>query len=123
MKRKILAIDDSRIVLNQLQSILAQRYEFKGVTSGLLGLKYLENEPFDLVLLDLEMPVMDGFATLAAIRQKEQLKELPVVILTGNGHKTNVIKGVTGGATGYIMKPADADLLFEKIEACFEKKE
>lgn len=123
MKRKILAIDDSRIVLNQLQSILTQRYEFKGVTSGLLGLKCLENEPFDLVLLDLEMPVMDGFATLAAIRQKEQRKELPVVILTGNGHKTNVIKGVTSGATGYIMKPADADLLFEKIEACFEKKE
>ena len=121
-RKKILAIDDSMIVLNQLKCILEQRYEFKGVTSGLLGVKCLESEPFDAVLRDLEMPVMDGFATLTAIRQREHLKELPVIILTGNKQKQNVIKGVTSGVAGYIMKPADANLLFEKIEECFNKE-
>ena len=59
MKKKILAIDDSVIALKQLQNILEKKFEFVGATSGLAGLKRLDAEEFDLVLLDIEMPVMD----------------------------------------------------------------
>ncbi len=117
MKKKILAIDDSIIALKQLQNILEKKFEFVGVTSGLAGLKRLDAEPFDLVLLDIEMPVMDGFATLTAIRQREALKDLPIIILTGTRHKQKVIRGITSGVHGYVVKPADSELLISKIEA------
>ncbi|MCH5272500.1 MAG: response regulator [Lachnospiraceae bacterium] len=118
MQKKILAIDDSIIVLRQLQNILERYYEFKGVTSGLAGLKILESEKVDLVLLDLQMPVMDGFATLTAIRQRENLKELPVIILTVDSHKQRVVKGIMSGVAGYVVKPVDSDQLLDRIEKC-----
>ncbi len=117
VKRRILAIDDSAIALKQLQNILEKKFEFEGVTSGLAGLKRLDSTQFDLVLLDIEMPVMDGFATLTSIRQREELKDLPIIILTGTRHKDKVIKGITSGVHGYIVKPADAEQLIAKIEA------
>lgn len=117
LKKKILAIDDSIIALKQLQNILEKKFEFVGVTSGLAGLKRLDAEPFNLVLLDIEMPVMDGFATLTAIRQREALKDLPIIILTGTRHKQKVIRGITSGVHGYVVKPADSELLISKIEA------
>lgn len=117
VKKKILAIDDSIIALKQLQNILEKKFEFVGVTSGLAGLKRLDAEPFDLVLLDIEMPVMDGFATLTAIRQREAFKDLPIIILTGTRHKQKVIRGITSGVHGYVVKPADSELLISKIEA------
>lgn len=115
-KKRILAIDDSAIVIKQLQNILGQKYEFEGATSGLAGLKRLDTVAFDLVLLDLEMPVMDGFATLASIRQRDNLKDLPIIILTGTRQKQKVIKGVTSGVAGYIVKPANSEQLIAKIE-------
>ncbi|MBE5930591.1 MAG: response regulator [Lachnospiraceae bacterium] len=117
VKKKILAIDDSVIALKQLQNILEKKFEFAGATSGLAGLKRLDSEHFDLVLLDIEMPVMDGFATLTSIRQREGLKDLPIIILTGTRHKDKVIKGITSGVHGYVVKPADSELLISKIEA------
>ncbi|MBQ3028287.1 MAG: response regulator [Lachnospiraceae bacterium] len=116
IKRRILAIDDSAIALKQLQNILEKKFDFVGVTSGLAGLKKLDAEPFDLVLLDIEMPVMDGFATLTSIRQRESLKDIPIIILTGTRHKQKVIKGITSGVHGYIVKPADSEQLILKIE-------
>ena len=116
IKKKILAIDDSAIALKQLQNILEREFEFVGVTSGLAGLKRLDNEAFDLVLLDIEMPVMDGFATLTSIRQRENLRELPIIILTGTRHKEKVVKGITSGVAGYIVKPANSEQLLTKIK-------
>ena len=117
LKKRILAIDDSVIALKQLQNILEKKYEIVGATSGLAGLKRLDTEVFDLILLDLEMPVMDGFATLASIRQRENLKDIPIIILTGTRHKQKVIKGITSGVAGYVVKPANSEQLIAKIEA------
>ena len=122
LKKKILAIDDSAIALKQLQNILDKEFEFVGVTSGLAGLKRLDNEVFDLVLLDIEMPVMDGFATLTSIRQRENLRDLPIIILTGTRHKEKVVKGITSGVAGYIVKPADSEQLVAKIESALGLK-
>ncbi|MBQ8799427.1 MAG: response regulator [Lachnospiraceae bacterium] len=117
LKKKILAIDDSAIALKQLQNILESKYDFVGVTGGLAGLKRLDNEAFDLVLLDIEMPVMDGFATLTSIRQRMNLRDLPIIFLTGTRHKEKVIKGITSGVEGYIVKPANSEQLLAKIDA------
>ena len=122
MKKKILAIDDSVIALKQLQNILEKKFEFVGATSGLAGLKRLDAEEFDLVLLDIEMPVMDGFATLTSIRQREKLRDLPIITLTGTRHKEKVVKGITSGVAGYIVKPADSEQLVAKIETALGLK-
>lgn len=118
MQRKILAIDDSIIVLKQLQNILESRYSFQGVTSGINALKILDNERIDLVLLDLQMPVMDGFSVLTAIRQREKLKDLPVIILTMDGHKDKVVQGILSGVAGYVVKPVNSAQLLSRIEKC-----
>lgn len=118
MQKKILAIDDSIIVLKQLQNILESQYSFQGVTSGINALKILDNERIDLVLLDLQMPVMDGFSVLTAIRQREKLKDLPVIILTMDGHKDKVVQGILSGVAGYVVKPVNSTQLIERIEKC-----
>jgi len=118
VQRKILAIDDSIIVLKQLQNILESRYSFQGVTSGINALKILDNERIDLVLLDLQMPVMDGFSVLTAIRQREKLKDLPVIILTMDGHKDKVVQGILSGVAGYVVKPVNSAQLLSRIEKC-----
>lgn len=123
MQRKILAIDDSIIVLKQLQNILESRYSFQGVTSGINALKILDNERIDLVLLDLQMPVMDGFSVLTAIRQREKLKDLPVIILTMDGHKDKVVQGILSGVAGYVVKPVNSTQLIERIEKCMDTGE
>lgn len=117
LRKRILGIDDSAIALKQLQNILESKYDFVGVTGGLAGLKRLDNEAFDLVLLDIEMPVMDGFATLTAIRQRANLSDLPIIFLTGTRQKEKVIKGITSGVEGYIVKPANSEQLLAKIDA------
>lgn len=116
IKKRILAIDDSAIALKQLQNILEKRFDFVGVGSGFEGLKRLDAEHFDLVLLDIEMPMMDGFATLDSMKQRESLKDLPVIILTSSRHKNDVVKGITSGVHGYIVKPAESEQLITKIE-------
>ncbi len=123
MQKKILAIDDSIIVLKQLQNILESQYEFQSTTSGINGLKILDNEKIDLVLLDLQMPVMDGFAVLTAIRQREKLKTLPVIILTMDGRKDKVVQGILSGVSGYVVKPVNSAQLLDRIEKCLVMEE
>ncbi|MDD6035425.1 MAG: response regulator [Lachnospiraceae bacterium] len=123
VRKRILAIDDSVVTLKQLQNILEKKYDLVTAASGVSGLKHLDNELFDLVLLDLEMPVMDGFATLTTIRQRDYLKDIPVIILTGTRNKQDVLRGITNGVIGYIVKPINSQMLLEKIELCFGEEE
>ncbi len=123
MQKKILAIDDSIIVLKQLQSILEPQYEFQSATSGINGLKILDNEKIDLVLLDVQMPEMDGFEVLTEIRKREKHKDLPVIILTMDGHKEKVVQGILSGVAGYVVKPVHSIQLLERIEKCLGKEE
>ena len=123
IKKTILAIDDSLIVLKQLKSVLERNYNFKGASSGLAALKILDAERIDLVLLDLEMPIMDGFATLEAMKQRESMKNIPVVILTGNSQKQKVIKGIISGVAGYIVKPVDSEMLLKKLGDILDEDE
>ena len=60
---------------------------------------------------------MDGFATLTAIRQRANLRDLPIIFLTGTRQKEKVIKGITSGVEGYIVKPANSEQLLAKIDA------
>ena len=117
--RKLLIIDDD-IKLNELLKSLLENYGFE-VTSAsnpLSGLNYIQKEKFDLVLLDVMMPEIDGFELLKKIRE---FSEIPVIMLTARGEVSSRIVGLELGADDYIPKPFDIGELVARIKAVLKR--
>jgi putative two-component system response regulator len=114
--KSILIVDDNLASLKQISTQLAKTYEISLAKSGELALKIKEKEKPDLILLDVEMPDMDGFATIARLKEDSQLKHIPVIFLTGNYDAATEAKCFESGGVDFITKPADADILHNRIE-------
>jgi CheY-like chemotaxis protein len=113
-EKKILAVDDTIFFLTMLKKNLQDtRYKLTCVASGKDALKYLEKRHPDIFLLDIEMPIMDGYELAEKIREKGY-KE-PIVFLTGNAKKEHLAKAMKAGATDFIIKPINKDVLLDKI--------
>lgn len=115
-RRRILAVDDSGILLRNVKSILEKDYDIRVATSGEMALKQAKKELPDLILLDYEMPQWDGKRTLEEIRADEELKEIPVVFLTSVAEKKEIIAILGLKPAGYILKPFQKDRLVDTIE-------
>ncbi len=120
---RILVIDDNR--LNRLK--LARALEQLGQTAELAengheGLEMLRRDPFDIVLLDLAMPDMDGFEVLQAIRDDTNLRHIVVLIVSAMDELDTIVRSIEMGAEGYIFKPFSPVLLRARIETSLEKK-
>jgi CheY-like chemotaxis protein len=114
-KKTILAVDDTPFFLTTLKKILQDTdYKLLCVTSGSDALKSLEKHPPNLVLLDIEMPVMDGYELASQIRKRGE--KAPIVFLTGNAKKENVVRAVEAGAADFIVKPVNKEEVLAKIE-------
>lgn len=116
-KKSIIAVDDSGIVLQTLESMLNDRYEFRGFSKATRALNYMLMFPPSLIILDIEMPEVDGYAMLEMIRENVELRNIPVIFLTSNKDKNYVVKAVKYGANAYVVKPVEKELLLGKIEA------
>ncbi|MCM1538140.1 MAG: response regulator [bacterium] len=116
-KKKIVAVDDSGIVLKMLQKVLGEAYDVHAFSSGMRALKFLKEKTPDLIILDIDMPEINGYEMLKLIKEKNHLREIPVIFLTSNNDKDHVIKAVAGGAKDYVVKPIDPDILMEKVQA------
>jgi len=117
---KILLIDDEE----EFVTTLAQRLEYRGYTAqtapdGQTGIDILVNSSFDIVILDLMMPGINGIDTLKQI--KNNLPDLPVILLTGHGSTKAGIEGMHLGALDYLMKPLDINDLINKISLALKK--
>ncbi|WP_348822313.1 sensor histidine kinase [Flavobacterium aestuarii] len=115
---KILLVDDKKENLLSLQVILANRgYEFVEAVSGKDALRILlKNQDFAIILMDVQMPLMDGFETAELIRQSEKLKNVPIIFLTANMDATEYIfKGYQSGAVDYMIKPLSPEILQAKV--------
>ena len=115
---KILIVDDKKENLLSLQVILADRgYEFVEATSGKDALRILlKNQDFAIILMDVQMPLMDGFETAELIRQSEKLKHVPIIFLTANMNTNEYIfKGYQSGAVDYMIKPLSPEILQAKV--------
>lgn len=115
---KILIVDDKKENLLSLQVILAdQGYEFVEATSGKDALRILlKNQDFAIILMDVQMPLMDGFETAELIRQSDKLKHVPIIFLTANMNTSDYIfKGYQSGAVDYMIKPLSAEILQAKV--------
>ncbi len=120
---KILLVDDKKENLLSLQVILAnQGYEFVEASSGKDALRILlKNQDFAIILMDVQMPLMDGFETAELIRQSDKLKNVPIIFLTANMNTTEYIfKGYQSGAVDYMIKPLSAEILQAKVKVFTE---
>ena len=115
-KKKILVVDDEPQLAGFVKMRLeANNFEVAVASDGRDGLKKgSENKP-DLIILDILMPNLDGFSMLAKLREDEETKSLPVIILTAKDTPDSVAKALKLGANDYIVKPFEARILLEKI--------
>ena len=119
--RRILVVDDHEEILDITRSVLTgDGYEVAGVLSGEDALDRLGHEPFDLVLLDINMPGIDGWQTLRMIRADDQLARVPVVLFSVKGEMQDKVQGLQEGAVEYITKPFIVDDLLARVRAVLE---
>ena len=121
-KPSILAIDDSLVVLNTLSSVLKDEYEVFTLPKPAELEKVLKKLTPDLFLIDYMMPEIDGFELVTIIRRMEKYKDTPIIFLTSAGTFDNVTTALSLGASDFIVKPFDRDVLCKKIEKYIVKK-
>jgi PleD family two-component response regulator len=115
---KILLVDDREDNLMSIEAILGQDgYEFFRAFSGTEALKVLLSETdFALILMDVKMPVLNGFETATMIYERERLKNIPIIFITANNYgDENVYKGYEAGGIDYILKPINPQILRAKV--------
>jgi DNA-binding response OmpR family regulator len=118
---KILLVDDRAEFLQVLIERLESRgYLAQGAGSGAEALRAVASEAFDAVVLDMVMPGMDGLETLRRLREIKP--EMPVIVLTGYGTSEDVVQALALGARDYLVKPADLDILLERINEAISHK-
>lgn len=117
---KILLVDDEVVFTNNISRLLANRgYPVTAVYDGESAIRALEKEQFDVVVLDLRMPGIDGIITLAAIKKLGLFTE--ILLLTGYGSMNTAVEAMKLGAYDYLSKPCDVDELVAKIEEVWKK--
>ena len=122
-KKCILAVDDDIIVLTRISSILRNDYDLVTVNSGMRALKYLELEKPDLILLDVRMMQQDGIETLRKIRNMEECKDIPVIMLTGVESREIVVESAKLGVCDYLLKPFSSVELLKRVSRVFGQEE
>ena len=115
-KKLIMLVDDNPANLRIGKNVLSDRYTVATAPSAAKLFSLLENNHPDLILLDIDMPGMDGYGTLEALKLKPETKGIPVIFLTGMSDSCDEDRGRALGAVDYITKPFDPPALIDCIE-------
>jgi len=115
-RKKVVLVDDDNSSRMQGRAILKDSYEVYPLSSAYKLFEVLELFSPDLILLDIKMPVIDGFQALKHLKSDERYAKIPVIFLTASNDKESVIKGSKLGVAGFITKPFDGPDLVEHIE-------
>jgi two-component system, sensor histidine kinase and response regulator len=119
----ILVVDDNKVNRDVLSRRLArQGYGVAAVENGCLAMEAVRARAFDLVLLDIMMPEMDGYEVLRRLKAEETLRNIPVIMISAVGDMESVVRCIEMGADDYLPKPFAPTLLKARIGACLEKK-
>jgi len=123
IKGRILIVDDNESNRNLLEHRLgAQGHETLSAASGREALALMEDDIPDLVLLDLMMPDMNGFEVLTTMHGRDELRNVPVIVITGLQDQEGVVRCIEAGAQDYLIKPLNPVVLRARIRACLERK-
>jgi putative two-component system response regulator len=118
----IMLIDDDEMCLDMGMEILKNKYTVYPVPSGEQALEILKKVTPDLILLDIEMPVMDGYEVIKKLKDGKETKDIPVIFLTSHTDPGNELDALSMGAIDYITKPFSPLLLVQRIENHLMKK-
>ena len=119
LRKKILIIYDDGAMLRMMMTWLSVKYHVYMASSGKIALSFLVQNPVDLILLDYEMPVMNGPEVLKAIRENQNLKDIPVIFLTAKDDKESVMKVISLKPAKYLLKSMPKEKLIGSIDDFF----
>jgi PleD family two-component response regulator len=115
-RKKIIYIDDVNYSLVSVKSRIGELYDVYTAVSAVKLFEFLDNITPDLILLDVNMPDVDGYETIKNIKKDERYSNIPVIFLTGNSDRESVVKGLSLGAADYVIKPFNVLKLIGTIE-------
>ncbi|MCI5750873.1 MAG: response regulator [Oscillospiraceae bacterium] len=116
----LLIIDDNKINLSAAKNALAGNYKITAVTSGTQALRFLEHNTCDLILLDINMPEMDGFEVMGRIRSNPELSDIPIIFLTSDNDPQTESRCLEAGAMDFISKPFMQNVMLSRISRTLE---
>jgi two-component system alkaline phosphatase synthesis response regulator PhoP len=123
-RKRILVVDDEIYIVHILEfSLTMEGYSVLTASNGEEALHVIEQERPDLVVLDIMMPKLDGFEVCRRLRQDEQFRSLPVILLSAKGRPVDRDAGLDAGADDYITKPFSPRKLLEKIRELLETQD
>jgi len=122
-KPKILIVDDEPFNVDYVEQELEDSgYQTISAANGQEALEKIHGESPDLVLLDIMMPVMDGFEVLSQLKEKAETRDIPVIVISASNDLKSVVRGIQLGAEDYLPKPFEPALLNARISSSLEKK-
>ncbi len=122
---KILIVDDSQLIHSMYRLVL-NKYGGCRITDAMNGLEALDilarDGNFDLILLDINMPVMNGIQFMEKIKKENIFRHIPIIIISTEGKESDTLRALKLGAWGYLVKPFKPPMLYELIENVIAKK-
>ena len=115
VKKKILIVEDVELNRDLLVQLLEEDYDLLTAEDGVAAIRLAEAESPDLILMDMSLPVMDGWEATRTLKGRDDLKRIPVIALTAHAMRGDDEKARAAGCDDYLTKPIDEDRLFEKI--------
>ncbi|MCR5535833.1 MAG: response regulator [Succinivibrio sp.] len=119
-RKKILLVDDDPTFLKMIRTWLSESYDTVPVNSGAQAIQYLATHNPDLILLDYEMPILNGPQVLQSIKAEENLRDIPVFFLTSVDERSSVTKAISLKPNGYLLKSYDKNKLLTTINNFFD---
>jgi two-component system chemotaxis response regulator CheY len=116
--KTVLVVDDSRIMRNIVKNTFSEMHipcDFLEAANGKEALRQLKGQKVHLILLDWNMPELSGIDFLKQVRTMDEYKDLPIIMVTSEAAKYNVIEALKSGATDYIIKPVNEKIFTEKL--------
>ncbi len=124
MGNKILIVDDEPSIIVPLQFLMEQNgYETMVAFSGEEAMETITSNPPDLILLDIMLPIIDGFEVCQRVRERPEWNHIRIIMITAMGSEANIAKGLALGADAYIAKPFSNAAVVEKVKELLQQKD
>jgi CheY-like chemotaxis protein len=114
--RRILVVEDQALNMDLLVQLLEDEYEVLTATDGEAGIELADRERPDLILMDLSLPVIDGWEAARRLKANDQLRHIPIIALTAHVMMGDEERAKACGCDDYLTKPLDEDLLFDMMD-------
>lgn len=123
--KKVLMVDDSQLI-HQMYKLVFWKYKGCTLRSAMNGLEALDvlskESDFDLILLDINMPVMNGLQLMEKLKKEGLYRHIPIIVVSTEGKEEDTMKAMKLGAWGYLVKPFKSEVLYDLIDKVLKKK-